>query len=225
MPMGAFIKVPGVDEFAFDAYLAEPEGTPRGGVVVLHEIFGVNAYIRDKCDAFARAGYRALAPCLFDRIERGVELDYTREHATHARQTYSRVIDRDLAVLDLGAIAGSLRGDGRVGLVGFSWGATTSWMASGRVDVDAVVGYYASAWLYSDVVPRCPVLLHLGEEDHRIPPEDVAWLRDTHPDVRVHVYPANHGFDCPVPHRGVFRATCAEEAGERTLLFLREHVG
>ena len=223
--MGDWIEVKGWEEYAFEAYRAMPAGKPRGGLVVIHEIFGVNLYVRERCDAFADEGYAVIAPRFWDRIEKGVELDYTREDARHARETFSRVLDRQLAARDLGRFADSMRPYGRVGAVGYSYGATTCWIAAGRIDLAAAVGYYAGTRNYSDLPPRFPVMLHLAERDRRLTPEDVEFLRRDHPAVETHLYPADHGFDCADPRRKVHHPESADLARRRTLDFLARHVG
>lgn len=223
--MAEWVKVKGWQGFELEAYQALPSGPARGALIVLHEIFGVNAYVRDRADFYARQGYAVLAPRFWDRIERGVELEYTREDARHARDAFSLVLDRDLAVRDLGCVAESMAGHGRVGLVGYSWGATTSWVASSRLGPACAVGYYAGTRRYSRAAPQCPVMLHLAQHDRRLVPEDIEFLAGEHPSVTVHLYAADHGFDCPDPRRRVHDPVAADIARGRTLAFLAEHVG
>ena len=223
--MGDWTTVVGWEGFALEAYRAMPAGKPRGGLVVLHEIFGVNAYVRDRADFYASLGYAVLAPRFWDRLEKGVELDYTKQDATRARRSFSLVLDRQLAVGDLGAVAQALRPYGRVGAVGYSWGATTCWVAAGSLDLACAVGYYAGTRRYSTAAPKMPILLHLAEKDKRLDPQDLEFLRDNHPTVPVHLYPADHGFDCADPRRRVHDASCAAQAQERTLAFISQHLG
>jgi carboxymethylenebutenolidase len=217
--------VKGWEGFELEAYRAMPTAKPRGGLVVLHEIFGVNPYVREKADFYASLGYAVLAPRFWDRLEKGVELDYTKADATRARRSFSLVIDRDLAVHDLGAVAEGLKQYGRVGAIGYSWGGTTAWMAAGVLDLACVVGYYAGTRRYSQGPRRMPVMLHQPERDRRIEPEDLEFLRNNYPDLPVYMYPADHGFDCADPRRRVYDAFCAALAQERTIAFISRHVG
>ena len=223
---GEWTTIAGSDGFLFDAYRALPEGTPRGGIVVCHEIFSVNAYVRRCADFFAAQGYAVVAPRFFDRIERGVELDYVREDARYARDTFSKIIDRGQCAADLIAFAEAMGVHGKVAVVGYSWGATTTWVASGIHSFDCAVGYYAGTKQYSTNAPRGPLMLHQPVLDRRILPEYLDWLRAEHPAVALQTYDADHGFDCPDPGREkVYDPKAAALARDRTLAFISEHVG
>ena len=185
--MGEWTMVKAADGFEMEAWRAMPRTKPKAGLVVLHEIFGVNPYIREKAEFWAEQGYAVLAPRFWDRLERGVELDYVKADATRARRSFSLVVDRELAVRDLGAIADGLREWGKVGAMGYSWGGTTIWMAAGRINLDCAVGYYAGTRKYSRMDTRFPVQIHLAGRDRRLEQADVDFLKDEHQIGRAHV--------------------------------------
>jgi carboxymethylenebutenolidase len=212
------------DHHTCAAYRAEPAGTPRGGIVVIQEIFGVNHHIRAVTDAFARDGYLAIAPAMFDRVRRGVELDYTPEGIAEGRELRA-AIPLEAAMADVAAAVAAVSVAGRVGIVGYCWGGYVTWMASAHVDgLACAVPYYGGGILENaEIEPRCPVMAHFGERDKMIPADGVRQLAARHPTHEVHLYDADHGFHCD--ERGSYDAAAARLAGERTLAFLRRHVG
>jgi carboxymethylenebutenolidase len=206
------------------AYLATPAGTPRGALVVLQEIFGVNSHIRAVADAYAADGYLAIAPAMFDRAERGVELGYTPDEVQRGQALKAACADAP-ALLDIAAAVAHGRTAGRVGIVGYCWGGYLSWLASGAVDgLAASIPYYGGGMPQrADVQPRCPVLAHFGEKDGHIPVDGVNALQAAHPAIAVHLYPAGHGFNRDVT--AAYDGPSARLARERTLAFLHQHVG
>ena len=220
--MGETVSIPTTDGHQLTAYRADPEGAPKGGLVVIQEIFGVNSHIRSVADGYAQDGYRVLAPALFDRVSPGIELGYTPEDVDKGRELKGG-LDHDAAVRDVAACVAAL-GDLSVGVVGYCWGGSLAWNAATRIDgVGAAIGYYGG--MIPDMVgeqPRHPVLLHFGDQDASIPMEGVEKVRAAHPDVPVHIYSAGHGFNCD--QRGSFDAASATLARERTLAFLAEHL-
>jgi carboxymethylenebutenolidase len=221
--VGGFERLKASDGHEFDAYRAEASGKPRGGIVVLQEIFGVNEHIRALADKFAREGYTAIAPALFDRIEKNVEFGYNEEDTVKGRVLRGK-LGFDLPMLDIKAAIEALRPSGRVGVVGYCWGGSLAWVSAARSDSDCVVGYYGAQ--IKDFVaekPRCPVILHFGEKDHLIPGEAVAMIRKAHPEVPVFTYAAGHGFNCD--QRGDFDAAAASLAFRRTLEHFRKYIG
>ena len=218
------IELTASDGHTLAAYRAEPAGRPRGAVVVIQEIFGVNSHIKAVSDRFAADGYVAVAPAMFDRVQRDVDLGYTSETVAKGRELRAAVALDD-AMKDVGAAVAAGAGAGKVGIVGYCWGGFVVWMAAARVDgLAAAVSYYGGGVLENaGERPRCPVMLHFGERDGISPPEGIARFRGAHPDLAVHVYPADHGFDCEP--RASHDAACARLARERTLAFLRRHVG
>ncbi len=221
--MGGFERLKASDGHEFDAYRAEASGKPRGGIVVLQEIFGVNEHIRALADTFAREGYTAIAPALFDRIEKNVEFGYNEEDTVKGRVLRGK-LGFDLPMLDIKAAIEALRPSGRVGVVGYCWGGSLAWISAARLDPDCVVGYYGAQ--IKDFVaekPRCPVILHFGEKDSLIPSEAVAMIRHAHPAVPVFTYAAGHGFNCD--QRGDFDAAASSLAFQRTLEHFRRYIG
>lgn len=213
------------DGHPLSAYRAAPEGQPRGGLVIVQEIFGVNAHIQKVCDGFAADGYVALAPALFDRVERGIMLGYTQDDLERGRSIRGKV-DMDDMVKDVRAAVRALAAAGlQVGVVGYCMGGTLAWLAATRIEgVAAAVGYYGGGIAAAvEERPCCPVLLHFGETDASIPAEHYQRVMAGHPAIPVHLYPAGHGFNCD--ERASYHAPSAALARTRTLEFLRRHIG
>jgi carboxymethylenebutenolidase len=225
--MGEHIRLTAADGFTFDAYQAAPEGDARGGIVVIQEIFGVNGHIRDVADAYAAAGYLAVAPAVYDRVQPGTELGYEQADIQAGIGLRGRCRLEDV-LADLTAAAGVARSAGRVGTVGFCWGGFLSSAAAIELagTVDASVGYYGGgiAAQLLDRSPQVPLMLHFGEQDHAIPLEDVDKITAAWPDATTHVYAgAQHGFECD--QRASYDAGAARLAFARTLRFFDHHVG
>lgn len=220
--MGTTIDIETTDGHKLTGYRAEPSGDPRGGLVVIQEIFGVNSHIRAVADGFAAEGYVALAPAMFDRVGPGIELGYSPEDVEKGREIRAR-IDYDDAVRDMGAAVSALAGL-PVGVVGYCWGGSLAWSAATRLDgLKAAVGYYGGFIPeMADETPRHPVMLHFGESDESIPLEGVDKVKAAHPDVPIYLYPAGHGFNCD--QRGSYDEASARLARERTLAFFAEHL-
>jgi len=211
------------DGHEFSSYLAAPPDAPRGAVVVLQEIFGVNEHIRGVAEQYAAAGFLAIAPALFDRIGRNLELGYTPKDM-ELGTGYRLQVDEAKALLDIGAAANVVRHAGRVALVGYCWGGMLAWLGAGALSVQAAVGYYTSrVWEKLERAPKCPILLHYGERDQNIPLERVEQLRTAYPAAQVYTYPADHGFNCAA--RASYDAPSAALAWERTQAFLKQHIG
>jgi carboxymethylenebutenolidase len=211
------------------ANVAAPAGKPRGAIVLLQEIFGVNAHIRALADGFAAEGFLVVAPALFDRIERSVEFGYAPDDVQRGR-ALKDACPPQLALLDVQAAITQARArlgvNGRVGIVGYCWGGLLSWLAACELEtLSASVSYYGGGIPeHAARAPRCPVLAHFGERDAHIPLDGVEALRRAHPfGVTVHLYPAGHGFNCD--QRASYDAASATLARQRTLAFLREHLG
>lgn len=224
--MGQGTELTAADGFRLAAYRAEPAGQdkPRGGLVIAQEIFGVNGHIRSVCDAYAAEGYLAIAPALFDRLQRGVDTGYAPDDIARGRELKART-DIDAVLRDVAAAREVAAAAGRVGIVGYCWGGYVAWMASARVPGFAcAVPYYGGGMPEaSGEQPRCPVLAHFGERDAAIPVEGVKKLAAAHPEVQVFLYDAEHGFNCD--QRKSYDAPSAKLARERTLAFLRRHIG
>jgi len=218
--MGEFIELQAEDGHLFAAYRADPEGISKGGLVVIQEIFGVNSHIREVCDRFAGAGYSAIAPAMFDRLAPGTELEYTEEGVAEGRDLIEK-LGWDDPVKDIWAAALALRPDGKVGVVGYCWGGSVTWLAACRLNIGAAVGYYGRQIPdFVDETPRVPTMLHFGENDPLIPMEGVERVRQAHPDVPIYTYPAGHGFTCD--QRADFHAESSRRALVHTLDFFGE---
>jgi len=221
--MGEPIRISTSGMQCIGGWLARPEGTPRGGLVVVQEIFGVNAHIRNVVDSFARDGYVAIAPAFFDRVESDVELAYDEEGFRRGRALVAE-IGFDPAIDDVASAAEAIASAGRVGCVGYCWGGTVALLAATRIGLPAVSYYGARNVQFLDEKPRAPLMFHFGEHDASIPPEAIERHREALPDADVFVYPAGHAFDRDVDPRA-FDAASAALARRRTLDFLARHLG
>ena len=222
--MGVMISLTAADGYLLSAYRADPAGTPRGGLVVAQEIFGVNSHIRSVCDGYAADGYRVIAPALFDRYEKGVDIGYAPADIARGRELKAKAAT-EAALSDVAAARDALAGSGKIGIVGYCWGGFIAWVSACRLSGFAcAVPYYGGGLLEAGGErPRCPVLAHFGERDGMIPVDGVKKFAAAQPEVQVHIYAADHGFNCD--QRGSFDAPSAKLARERTLQFLRQHVG
>jgi len=222
--MGQMIELKTKDRQTISAYRAEPPGKPRGGLVVIQEIWGVNSHIRNVADGYAADGYLAIAPALFDRVERGVVMDQYNPETMQKGFGFMQKVDIDNALLDVRAAVEAASAAGKVGVVGFCFGGKVAWLAASRLEgIAASVPYYGGGIpdLASEQ-PKCPVMLHFGERDQHIPVASVEQFKKAHPELPVHIYQADHGFNCD--QRGSYDAAAAKLARERTLAFLRQHV-
>lgn len=228
--MGNSIKLHAADGHELSAYVATPEGTPAGAIVVVQEIFGVNPHIRSVVDRYAKEGYLAIAPALFDRVERGVELQYDGEHGQKAYALMNQ-LKPETALLDIAAaFAEAGKAGTGVAVIGFCYGGFMSWLSATRgktvgMEPKCCVGYYPGGiGKVAAEEPACPVLLHFGAEDTHIGAEQREAVAAAHPEVEIYVYPgAEHGFNCDA--RASFNPASAELARERTLAFLKTHLG
>jgi carboxymethylenebutenolidase len=224
--MSQHIELAAADGHRFDAYVAPPQAGPRGAVVVLQEIFGVNAHVRGVADGYAADGWLAVAPALFDRFERGLEIGY--EPADVQRGIALKAASpNDKALLDIAAAIGhaTKASGGKVGVVGYCWGGLLAWLSACSLDgLGCAVAYYGGGMpAHKSLAPRCPVLVHFGERDQSIPLAAAEEFRAAQPRVEVHFYPAGHGFNCE--QRASFDAASARLARERSLAFFAAHLG
>lgn len=221
--MGTTIQLKASDGHQLQAYVAQPAGKPRGAVIVVQEIFGVNSHIRSVADGYAAEGYLAIAPAMFDRVKPGYESGYTQPEIAAGVENM-KSIDWSLAVADVGAAVEHGRSAGKVGLVGYCWGGAVVWAASARLPcIACATAYYGGAIPgLANEKPRCPMLLHFGERDQSIPIEKAKEVAAKHPEATTYYYPAGHGFNCD--QRGSYDATSAKIARERTLDFFRKHI-
>ncbi len=226
--MGKFVDLTSSDGFTFPAYVAEPSGTAKGGLVVLQEIFGVNSHIRSVADGYAEEGYLVVAPATFHRARQGVELGYSEEDMKvgFGLKTAVEELPPPGVMADIQAAIEHAATAGKVGIMGYCWGGLLSWRSACQLGgLTAAVTYYGGGMTREpqlSMQAQVPVLSHFGDQDHWIPLETVEAFRQTHPDVEVYVYPANHGFNCD--QRGSHDAPSAKLARERTLAFWAKHL-
>ena len=220
--MGEFTTLMARDGHEFNAWLAAPSGRARGAVVIAQEIFGVNRHIRAVADGYAAAGYVTIAPCLFDRIRRGIELGYS-EKETQEGRGYRMQIPKEKTLTDLTSSINVIKHAGRVAVVGYCWGGSLAYLAACELPVRAAVSYYGTRIAQMlDRKPRVPVQYHFGELDKTLPPDVIAKIRAAHPEGEYHTYAADHGFNCD--QRGAYDAAAAKLARERTLGFFAKHL-
>jgi carboxymethylenebutenolidase len=227
--MGNFIDLKAADGLTFPAYVAQPAGKPKGGLVVIQEIFGVNPHIRSVADGYAADGYFVVAPYTFQRAKPGVELGYTEQdmNAGFALKNAVEALPAPGVLQDIQAAIAHAAQGGKVGVVGYCWGGLLTWRSACELSgLACAVPYYGGGMTTEAEVaraPKVPVLAHFGDQDHWIPLATVEAFKKAHPEVEVHVYDANHGFNCD--HRGSYNAAAAKLARERTLAFFAKHVG
>jgi carboxymethylenebutenolidase len=220
--MGEFTTIMARDGHEFQAYLAAPAAKPRGAVVVLQEIFGVNSHIRAVTDGFAAEGYTAIAPSLFDRIRRGIQLGYGPEVRQEAIG-YMQQLKTEDTLKDVGAAITVVKNSGRVGVVGYCWGGRLAYLSACDLPVTCAVVYYGRVADQLGKKPKRAVMYHFGSEDKSIPLSDVEKLKEAHPEGIVYVYEgAEHGFNCD--QRSSYNPQAAGLARQRTLEFLARYL-
>lgn len=219
------IELTSSDRHKFGAYLAEPNVPARGAIVVLQEFFGVNHHIRSVTDRFAKHGYLAIAPAIFDRVERAVSLDYSEAHMTKGRALRAK-LSMDETMLDIQAATDAVSRAGKVAAIGYCWGGSLGFIASARQQgLACAVAYYgAQIAAHAHEKPKVPVMMHFAEHDEYIPPSDIDAIRKARPEVTIYSYPgAHHGFNCD--ERQFFEPKSAALALARTLEFVERYVG
>lgn len=226
--MGTTIELVAEDGFVFPVYVAPPVGQPKGAIVVLQEIFGVNSHIRAVTDGYAQQGYLAVAPSTFHRVKADVELAYTSADvsAGAALKAAVEALPEAGVLQDIDATLRHVAQAGKVGLVGFCWGGLLTWRAACELPgLSAAVCYYGGGMTVPPEAarqPRCPVMAHFGQRDHAIPIEGVRAFELAQPEVDVQVYDAGHGFNCD--QRAAFDPAAAALARERTLAFFARYL-
>jgi carboxymethylenebutenolidase len=222
--MGEHIVLTASDGFKLGAYRADPAGPPRGGIVVIQEIMGVNHHIRAMTDLYAAQGYLAVAPALFDRAEPGYDAGYDGPSIQRGMAVAGQ-IDRAKMVVDAGAAIDYVRSAGKVGIVGYCLGGTIAYLAACRLPgLSAASCYYGGGVLAAkDESPRMPTILHFGAKDAHIPVAGVKEFEALHPTLPVYVYDADHGFNCD--ERGSYDAPSAALAGQRIFDFFKREIG
>lgn len=223
---GGIVRLRAADGHSFDAYFAEPAGKPRGGIVVLMEIFGLTPHLRGVCDGFARDGYRVIAPAIFDRVEPNAVIPYTPDGLQRALAIKGKHGDWAKMLLDSEAALVALKDAGKVACVGYCFGGSIAWLAAAKSGFDAIVSYYGGEMTeFLDIDPTCPVVCHVGTADHHLTMDKVAKVEAAYPDLPIHLYDgAGHGFNCESQTQR-YDPVAAKLARERTLAFLQEHIG
>ena len=223
------ITLTAADGFKSSAYVAEPSGKPKGAIVVLQEIFGVNSHIRGVADGYAAAGYLAVAPSTFDRVERDIQLGYAANDMTEGMRLKGAVeaLPAPGVLQDIQAAVDYAAKAGKVGIVGYCWGGLLVWRSAEKVrGLSAAVAYYGGGMTVGSEParrPAVPTMAHFGDQDAHISVESVKALEQAHPEVEVHLYAANHGFNCE--QRGSWNAGAAATALDRSLYHFGKHVG
>ena len=218
--------VTSADGHEFAVYTAQPSGNTKGLVVVVQEIFGVNEHIRSVADRYAELGYMAVAPSLFDRVQKNVELNYDEDGIEVGRKIAFEDLSMDEVMMDIEATIGHYPQGGGVGIVGYCWGGSICYVAAARLSdkISAASGYYGGQIMpHIEEEPRVPLMLHFGAEDAGIPLENVHAIAQRWPHIDVHIYEeAGHGFNCDA--RGSYEESSAALALERTLEHFAQHV-
>jgi carboxymethylenebutenolidase len=224
-PMSEVVKLKAADGHELDAYVARPAGEPIAGLVVIQEIFGVNRHIRSIADSYAKDGFLAVAPALFDRVERGVELAYDGPEAQKGVAILQK-LDNAKALEDVDAALQYVRRQTgkKSGVIGYCLGGLLAWLSATRLHPDAAVGYYAGrVGNFAGETPKAPVQLHFGKLDTHIPAEQVEKVHAAHPEVEIYWYEnAGHGFNCDM--RASYNPEASALARSRALAFLKKHL-
>ena len=222
--MSDSVTLRAADGHSFSAYVARPAAEPVAALIVVQEIFGVNAHIRSVADGWARDGFLAVAPALFDRIQPGIDLGYDPAGMQTAMSLFPK-FDVDKAIVDVAAAVDFATGSTgkKVGVIGYCLGGTVAWLSATRLQPAAAVGYYGGRiGNYAGENPTCPVMLHFGSQDTHIPAAEVEKVHSAHPEVEIFWYDTGHAFNCE-PRRS-FNAVAAKEARQRSLDFLQKHL-
>jgi carboxymethylenebutenolidase len=222
--LGKHFTLTASDAHQLGAYRADPTGTPKGGIVVIQEIFGVNQHIRAVCDRFAAEGYVAVAPALFDRQAKDYQSGYSPAEIEKSRSFVAKP-DWDAMMRDTESAINEIKNVGPVAIVGFCMGGTIAFLAATRLSgLSAAVAYYGGRIVaFADEKPKCPVQMHFGEKDQSIPLTDVEAIKQKRSDTEIYVYnDAGHGFHCD--ERGSFHKPSCDLAWQRTTAFLAKHM-
>ena len=223
--MGSMIELKAADGHKLAAYRAEPAGKARGAVVVIQEIFGVNSHIKSVADGYAKDGYLAIAPAMFDRVQRGYDTGYSQPEI-QAGIAIMQKLDWKQAMLDVDAAVTEAKKAGKVGIVGYCYGGTVSWVSAARASGLACAAPYYGGGMpgFINEKPKVPTMCHFGELDQSPTLEQSRAIAKAHPEITAHFYPgAGHGFNCD--QRGSYHAESAKLARQRSLEFFRKHLG
>lgn len=222
--MSEYATLHAADGHTLSAYVARPVAQPTAGLVIVQEIFGVNAHIRSIADGFANDGFLAVAPALFDRIRPGLELGYDGADLQTALDLIPKLNPEKSAVDISAALDHAVKTSGKkTGVVGYCFGGTLAWLSATRLHPAAAVGYYGGRiGNYAAETPHCPVMLHFGKQDAHIPAQEVEKVHAAHPEVEIFWYDAGHAFNCDP--RPSYNAAAAKQARQRTLEFFKKHL-
>ena len=223
--MGKFIDLTAADGHKLAAYVAQPSGKARGGVVVVPEVFGVNSHIQQTTDGFAADGYLAVSPAMFDRAQRDYDTGYSQPEI-QAGVAIMQKLDWKQAVLDVEAAIGEAKKGGKVGIVGYCFGGTVTWVAAAQAKgLACAVPYYGGGMPgFIKEKPKVPTMCHFGEQDQSPTLAQAKEIVAAHPSVTAHFYAgAGHGFNCD--QRGSWNAEAAKLARSRTVEFFGKHLG
>lgn len=224
--MGERITLTASDGFILNAYRARPEGTPRGAVVLIHEVWGLNHWIRSVVDRWARHGYLTVAPAMFDRVDFGYESEnYGPDQFTIIGEMMKR-FDNGKAQLDVEVAIKAVSEGGKVGITGYCFGGRIAWVAAHHgLGLTAASGYYGGGVpSYIDLKPVIPLEMHYGDQDTGIPLEQIERVKARHPEADIYVYPAGHGF-CNSDRPDKFDEAACTKASARSLAFFHKHLG
>lgn len=223
--MGSMIELQAADGHKFAAYRAEPAGKPRGAVVVIQEIFGVNSHIKGVADGYAMDGWLVVAPAMFDRAQPGYDTGYTQPEI-QAGIAIMQKLDWKQTLLDVDAAIAEAKKAGKVGIVGYCWGGTVCWVAAARTAGLACSAPYYGGGMPGFIAekPKVPTMCHFGELDQSPTLEQSRAIAAAHPEITAHFYAgAGHGFNCD--QRGSYNAEASKLARERTVEFFRKNIG
>ena len=222
--MGEQLSTTMQDGFELGAYHSAPSGQSKGVVVVIQEIFGVNGHIREVVEGYAERGYQAIAPALFDRIEPDLQLGYTEADMGKGIELAFQGLEMAQTMKDLQSVVDHAAAQGAVGVVGYCFGGLLTYLSACQLSgVTAASSYYGGGISgVLDNQPQCPLIMHFGELDAHIPMADVEKIKAANPNIAVHVYAADHGFNCD--HRASYNEPAAGLALERTLAHFAEHL-
>ena len=210
------------DGHIVDLYVAKPKSQAVATVIVLQEIFGITDHIQAICQQYATHGYLAVAPALFDRIQKNIVLDYS---SIKEGRDYKMQLQDEQVLLDIAAAAATAENDLKVAVIGFCFGGALSYLASTRLNLNCAISYYGGgiAEKYINQKPLCPIMYHFGALDPIIPSTDVAAIQSNHPEGVFHIYDnAGHGFNCS--DRKDYHEESAKIASTRSLDFLKLHL-
>jgi carboxymethylenebutenolidase len=223
--MGSMTELKAADGHKLAAYRAEPAGKARGAVVVIQEIFGVNTHIRSVADGYAADGYLVIAPAMFDRVQRNYDTGYSQPEI-QAGIALMQKLDWKEAMQDAAAALEAVKAAGKVGIVGYCWGGTVTWVAAARLSGLACAAPYYGGGMpgFIGEKPKCPTMCHFGEQDQSPTLAQAKAIAAAHPEITAHYYAgAGHGFNCD--QRGSYNAGASKLARERTLELFRKHIG